>query len=199
MSTPKAQTGATSAAAGTSNQGNVLGGAPATSTASVTLDASTAPAAPPQTGATSPSPSTTAVQGSDEVAKKAAELVQTVAAAATQTTSAGSTTKVKMLRNHPRVGAFVDTVTELPTKLAEELVAEKYATKVSDDGSEVNPYGEPTAEQLAAASAAYGRFLAAGKHLGDLEEFMSPSFSEMPADMQRCLVAAIDPAYGPQA
>jgi hypothetical protein len=194
MSTPRNQAGTTSTAGTTTNQqGSVLGSAPATGTATVAPDASTAPA-----GQNSSAEGTVAPQASDEVAKKAAELVQTVATAAMESTKPAPTAKVKMLRNHPRVGAFADTTTDLPTALAAELVAAKYATYVSADGKADSPYGQPTDEQLKQAAAAFGRFRAVGLEAegGPLPE---GEFADLPASIQRAFVAAIDPTYGPQA
>jgi hypothetical protein len=136
------------------------------------------------------------------VAEKAKELVGAAldaAASAPSTSSVGTTTKVKMLKNHPKVGAFKGTNTELPNALAKELIADGYAAQVSATGEAVQPvYGAPTTAQLTAAGAAYARFLAAGGE-SEATEFMSPKFEELPADMQRCFVAAIDPTYGPNA
>jgi hypothetical protein len=203
MSTPRNQAGTTSTAGTTTNQqGNVLGSAPATGTATVAPDASTAPAgAAAPTGKNSSNEGTVAPQASDEVAKKAAELVQTVAAAATEATSAGPTAKVKMLRNHPRVGAFADTTTDLPTELAAELVAAKYAIYVSADGKVDSPYGQPTAEQLKLAAAAFDRFRAVAMAEEEDEDLVPTEnqFSDLPESLQRAFVAAIDPTYGPQA
>ncbi|MGI4862838.1 MAG: hypothetical protein ACRYFZ_02875 [Janthinobacterium lividum] len=151
-----------------------------------------APAASVASAASQASPATAAVVA------QATELLHAVAAVSTTPALAHAGTKVKMLKNHPRVGAFEGTTTTLPVALAAELVADKYAVEVAADGTAIaSAYGEPTGAQLAAASAAYGRFLAAGGE-SEATEFMSPKFEDLPTEYQRCFVAAIDPTYGPQ-
>ena len=86
----------------------------------------------------------TSTASSATVVGKAVDLLEAVAAASAEAAPAGILVSVKMLKNHPKVGAFKGTITKLPAKLAAELIAAEFAVHAApEDGTpETSGYTE---------------------------------------------------------
>ncbi|MGI4822254.1 MAG: hypothetical protein ACRYFV_13675 [Janthinobacterium lividum] len=90
----------------------------------------------PEAAASTPGPITLASQSearTADVVSKATDLLQAVADITGGAASTSHLTTVKMLQNHPKVGAFKGTVTKLPAALAAELIASEYAVAATDE------------------------------------------------------------------
>lgn len=83
--------------------------------------------------ATAASTASETVASTTAVVEKAVDLLQAVAAVSGELVAGGTFTTVKMLRNHPKVGAFKGTVTKLPAHLAADLIAAEFAVAATDE------------------------------------------------------------------
>jgi hypothetical protein len=149
-----------------------------------------APAAPVAPAA----PDTSQAEALESVKEVVSAALDAVATA-TQPAPAGNTTTIKVLRSHPKLGAFAGETTAINTKLANELIEGGFAVQVSADGEAVAS-SAPTSAQLANAKSAYERFVAvadAGTD-GAVQE-ISPAFADLPREMQCAFVAAVDSNY----
>jgi hypothetical protein len=153
--------------------------------------------------ANEPAPAAPVVPAPSEASRaEALESVKEVVGAAldavaitTQPAPAGNTTTIKVLRSHPKLGAFAGETTAINTKLANELIDGGFAVQVDADGEAVAS-NSPTGAQLANGKSAYERFVAVA-HAEDpavAAEF-PPAFADLPREMQCAFVAAVDPNY----
>jgi len=127
-----------------------------------------------------------------EVVNAALDAVATT----TEPAATGPTTSIKVLRAHPKLGAFAGQTTTINTALATELIKEGFAVEASADG-EPSKFATPTEPQLKAAEAAYGRFKAVAQDVDGVD--LMPSFAEAPEEIKCAFVAAIDPSYNHKA
>lgn len=100
--------------------------------------ATKAAATPPKTGAKTPDSDTKAPETdakTPEVTEKALELAKEVVKTAedAETTPTGETTTIKVLRSHPKLGAWPGAVTTIPAALAAELMAGEFAREASSE------------------------------------------------------------------
>jgi hypothetical protein len=116
-------------------------------------------------------------------------------ATATEPTHTGATTRIKVLRSHPKLGAFTGETTTINAALAKELVEGGFAVKVSADGEAEAM--TPTEGQFKAAEAAYERFKAVAQTADGVS--LMPAFAEAPHEIRCAFVAAVDPAYNHKA
>lgn len=150
--------------------------------------------------ATIPTPAAPAPAETDGSQAKALESVKEVVSAAldavataTEPTATGPTTSIKVLRSHPKLGAFAGQTTTINTALATELIKGGFAVEAGEGEDEPSKFTTPTEPQLKAAEAAYDRFKAVAESVDGIG--LMPSFAEAPEDIKCAFVAAIDPAY----
>jgi hypothetical protein len=152
-----------------------------------------------------PAPAAPAPAGPEDSQAKALESVKEVVSAAldvvataTEPAPAANTTAIKVLRSHPKLGAFAGETTTINTALAKELIKGGFAVKAAAHGEEEpSKFTTPTEPQLKAAEGAYDRFKAVAESVDGIG--LMPSFAEAPEDIKCAFVAAIDPAYNHKA
>jgi hypothetical protein len=157
--------------------------------------------------ATTPAPDVPAVAAAPDASRaEALESVKEVVSAAldavaitTQPTHKTDTTTIKVLRSHPRLGAFPGQTTAINTKLANELIEGGFAVQVSADGEDVKPaLTPPSEEQQVLAKAAYARYGA----VTDFKNFQGnpmPEFDKLPEAIQCAWAAAASLEYNHKA
>jgi hypothetical protein len=133
-----------------------------------------------------------------ESAKEVVSAALDAAAVATEPAPAANTTRIKVLRSHPKLGAFAGEITAINSALAQELIKGGFAVQASADGEdEPSKFTTPTEPQLKAAEGAYDRFKAVSQTADGVD--LMPSFAEAPEEIKCAFVAAVDPAYNHKA
>jgi hypothetical protein len=157
--------------------------------------------------ANEPAPAAPVVPAPSEASRaEALESVKEVVGAAldavaitTQPAPTGNTTSIKVLRSHPKLGAFAGETTAINTKLANELIEGGFAVQVDADGEVAKPkLTQPSEEQQELAKAAYARYGA----VTDFKNFQGnpmPEFEKLPEAIQCAWAAAASLEYNHKA